>query len=366
MAAQFQTTLRDVAARVGGEVCGDANTRITGVAGLHNIQEGNIIFIENEKLLALALRSPAAAVIAPKSVDEFRVANPPKPALLTDNPRLTFAKVVEFLAPRPQVAREIHPTATIGEGVTFGQNVAVREQAHVGRGSHIGDDVTLYPHTYVGENVVLGEGSVIFPFACVHDNVTIGKRVVIHCGVVIGSDGFGYVHDRENNRHYKIPQIGTVIVEDDVEIGANTTIDRATLDATVIGEGTKIDNLVQIGHNCHIGKHCIIAAQTGICGSTIIEDYVVLLGQVGVQGHITIGEGALVGAQGGVISDVPPGAKVSGYPAAPHMEKMRVEAASRKLPELLKTVRQLSKQVEDLTRIVESLQRQNGSLMHEK
>lgn len=357
MAGTFRTTLRHIAERVGGELCGNADTCITGVAGLHNVREGDIIFIESEKLLNLALKSPAAAVIAPKYTQELRSASAPKPALLVENPRLTFAKVVETFAVHREVVLGIHPTAVVGEDVVLGRNVSIGAHAYVGRGCRIGDNVIIHPHAFVGDSVTIGDDSVIFPFACLHHEVVIGKRVIIYSGAVIGSDGFGYVQDQETRSHYKIPQIGTVIIEDDVEVGANTTIDRATLDATIIGEGTKIDNLVQIGHNCRIGKHCIIAAQTGICGSTVIEDYVMLLGQSGVQGHVTIGQGALIYGRGGVISDVPPGAKVSGYPAGPHIEKMRVEAASRKLPGLLKTVRQLSKQVEELTRTVERLQR---------
>lgn len=358
MTGTFRATLRDIAEQVGGEIYGNADTCITGVAGLHNIREGDIIFIESEKWLNLALQSPAAAVIAPTSIQALRSASASKPALLTENPRLTFAKVVETFAVNRQVSPGVHPTAVVGEDVRLGQNVAIGAHAYIGRGSRIGDNALIYPHAFVGENVTIGEGSIIFPFACIHHEVIIGKRVIVYSGAVIGSDGFGYVQDQETRSHHKIPQIGTVILEDDVEVGANTTIDRATLDATVIGEGTKIDNLVQIGHNCRIGKHCIIAAQTGICGSTVIEDYVLLLGQSGVQGHVTIGEGALIGGRAGVISDVPPGVKVSGYPAGPHIEKMRVEAASRKLPALLRTVRQLSKQVEELTRTVEMLQQQ--------
>lgn len=358
MTGTFRATLRDIAAQVGGEIYGNADTCITGVAGLHNIREGDIIFIESEKWLPLALQSPAAAVIAPKSTQALRSASASKPALLTENPRLTFAKVVETFAVSRQMTPGVHPTAVVGEGVVLGRNVAIGAHAYVGRGCRIGDNAIIHPHAFVGENVRIGEDSVIFPFACLHQEVVVGKRVIVYSGAIIGSDGFGYVEDPETRRHHKIPQIGTVILEDDVEVGANTTIDRATLDATIIGEGTKIDNLVQIGHNCRIGKHCIIAAQTGICGSTVIGDHVMLLGQSGVQGHVTIGEGALVGGRGGVISDVPPGAKVSGYPAGPHTEKMRVEAATRRLPALLRTVRQLSKQVEELARTVEMLQRQ--------
>ncbi len=358
MAGTFCVTLRDIAEQVGGELCGNADTCITGVAGLQNIREGDIIFIESEKWLNLALKSPAAAVIAPMSIQELRSPNASKPALLTDNPRLTFAKVVETFAVNRRVSPGVHPTAVIGEEVVMGRDVSIGAHAYIGHGCRIGDHVIIHPHAFIGDNVTIGEGSIIFPFACLHHEVVVGKRVIVYSGAIIGSDGFGYVQDKETRSHHKIPQIGTVILEDDVEVGANTTIDRATLDATIIGAGTKIDNLVQIGHNCRIGRHCIIAAQTGICGSTVIEDYVVLLGQSGVKGHVTIGEGALIGGRGGVISDVPPGAKVSGYPAGPHIEKMRIEAASHKLPELLKTVRQLSKQVEELTRTVEMLQQQ--------
>ncbi|MCS6860909.1 MAG: UDP-3-O-(3-hydroxymyristoyl)glucosamine N-acyltransferase [Abditibacteriales bacterium] len=356
MPGRFRVTLRDIAEQVGGEIYGNPDTYITGVAGLTNIREGDIIFIESEKLLNLALKSPAAAVIAPKHTRALRSADAPKPALLAENPRLTFAKVVETFAVQRPAAAGVHPTAVVGEDVTLGRNVTIGAYAYIGRGCRLGDNVIVHPHAFIGDNVTIGDDSLIFPFACIHHEVVIGKRVIVHSGAVIGSDGFGYVQDAATRRHHKIPQIGTVILEDDVEVGANTTIDRATLDATIIGEGTKIDNLVQIGHNCRIGKHCIIVAQVGLCGSTVLEDYVMLMGQVGVQGHITVGEGVWVGGRGVVLSDVPAGAKVSGFPAIPHAENMRVLAASRKLPDLLRTVRHLSKQVEELTRSVEMLQ----------
>jgi UDP-3-O-[3-hydroxymyristoyl] glucosamine N-acyltransferase len=234
----------------------------------------------------------------------------------------------------------IAPTARIGSGVHIGPNVVIEE------GTAIGDGSTILAGSYVGRDTEVGAGCLIYPNATIREEIRIGSRVIIHSGAVIGSDGFGFV--REGEVYRKIPQIGTVVIEDDVEVGANVTIDRATTGTTVVGKGTKIDNLVQVGHNVTIGENCILVAQVGIGGSTQLGNGVTMAGQAGAVGHITIGEGATVGAQGGVHKSIPTGMTVSGYPAREHTQANRIYASLLKLPELLKKVADIAERLKKL------------------
>ena len=235
----------------------------------------------------------------------------------------------------------------------MGEDVRIGEGTSIGPLVVIGDNVTIGDHVAIGALTTIGDDTIIGDACCIHSQVSIknkvriGNHVILHTGSVIGSEGFGFY--RENGRHEKMPQIGTVIIHDNVEIGANTTIDRGTIGPTIIGEGTKIDNLVQIAHNVRVGRHCIICAQTGLSGSTTIGDNVMLGGQSGVGDHISVGDNVVVGARGGVISDLPSQSYVSGYPAGPHREKMKVEAAIRRTPHLVKTIRELRRQVDELS-----------------
>jgi len=343
-------TLGELAKLVGGDVHGDAETRITGVSAVDSAQAGDIVFVEEERLLPLAIKSPASAIIKGKHLtcDE-------KPAISTDNPRHAFARIMQLVHAKPPPAPGVHPTAQLGEDVRLGENTSVGPLVVIGSNVTIGNSVVIEALTTIGDNVVIGDHCYIFSQVAIKHGVRIGSHVTLHTGCVIGSEGFGFY--RENGRHQRMPQVGTVIIEDYVEIGANTTVDRGTLGPTVIGEGTKIDNLVHIAHNVRIGKNCLICGQTGISGSTIIGDNVTLGGQTGIGDHITVGDNTIVGARGGVISDLPPGSYVSGYPAGPHREKMKIEAAIRRTPELLKTVRELRKQVESLTRELAELKK---------
>lgn len=356
-----QVTVGDIAKLLGAELIGDARTLISGVSGIDGAQPGTISFIENEKLLETALGSSASAIIAPSSIGaKVRGAQrlkgiQGKPAVLTGNPKLAFAKVMEYLQPLDLPEAGIHPTAIIEPDAYIGEGVTIREFCYVGHSAHIDDGAVLYPHVVVSNGAQIGKASILYPSVVINHHVHIGERVRIHAGTVIGGDGFGYVLDE--GKHHKVPQIGTVIIEDDVEIGANVCIDRAMLGATRVGAGTKIDNLVQVAHNVQIGKNCILCAMVGISGSVVIEDNVMMAGQIGVREHIKIGKGAIMGAQSGVIENIKPGEFVLGSPAVPQRDFMKREASVRKLPGALRSLRQLQKQVEQLQAQIDEMSR---------
>ena len=363
------TTVGEIAQLLDAQWVGEASTPITGVAGLESAAPGTISFIDSDKLIAEALSSNAAAIIAPESLrdalEEARrlqrksVENGSarrrdndrraleKPIVFAGNPRLAFAKVLEWMQPAALPEKGVHRTAVIESDAILGKGVTIREGCYVGHAARVDDGAILYPHVTVGDGAQIGAGSIVYPSVVIYRQVHIGKRARIHSGSVIGSDGFGYVFDGE--RHQKVPQIGTVIIEDDVEIGANVCIDRATMGATRIGEGTKIDNLTQIAHNVQIGKNCVICGQVGLSGSVIIEDNVSMAGQVGLRDHVKIGKGAILGAKAGIMADIGAGEFVMGSPSLPQRDYLRVHAASRKLPEMAKQLRRLEKTVEELT-----------------
>ncbi|MGQ9733175.1 MAG: UDP-3-O-(3-hydroxymyristoyl)glucosamine N-acyltransferase [Candidatus Zipacnadales bacterium] len=328
--------LADIAVMVNGNLAGDGRIHITGAGSIETAREGEIAFIDRPELLAIAEKSPAAALIAPANAPRGR-----KPMILTEDPRLAFSKVLELFAPKPYVYPGIHPRAILGEGVKLGTDVSIGASAYVGSHTTLGDRVIIYPMAYIGEGVTIGDDTVIHPLAFIGDRCHLGSRVNIHPGASIGGDGFGYV--QEGGRHRKIPQIGNVIVGDDVEIGANSTVDRATVGATRIGRGTKIDDQVHIAHNVVIGEDCLICGQVGISGSAQIGDRVIMAGQVGVNDHIKIGSDIVIGGQAGIFSDLPEPGYYSGYPARPHNHSLRVLAATQKLPELVKRLRELEK-----------------------
>lgn len=333
-------TLSKLAELVNGSVVGE-DVEITGLAGLDDAKAGDLVFVESPSWLPLAERSPAAAVIVPEGV---RVRG--KPCLEVRNPRLAFADALSLFSQPGEITPYIHHTVVMGEGCNVSPTATIMAYSVLGNNVTIGDGVVIYPHVYIGDQTTIGDQSVIYPNVTIRERVTIGRRVRIHSGAVIGSDGFGYVKDGE--RHVKIVHLGTVEIEDDVEIGSCTCVDRAKTGATRIGQGTKIDNLVQIAHNCQIGKNCIIVGQVGLCGSVKVEDNVIIAGQAGIHGHRTIGEGAIVGAQAGVIGNVPPGVTVSGYPAREHASQMRAYAAVQRLPELMDRVRALEARLKAL------------------
>lgn len=335
-------TLDDIAKLVGGEVVGDGRTVITGLSGIKEAQEGDLSFVANDRYFALVESTRASAVITPRHMEGLTC-----PSIRTDNPSLAFARIASLLieteTPHP---RGVHPTAVVAADAVLGRDVAVGPYAVIEAGAEIGDRTMIYSGAYIGAKVGIGADSLIYPHVTIRERVVIGRRVIIHSGTVIGADGFGFV--TTDGIHEKIPQLGIVEVEDDVEIGANVTVDRARFDKTVIGRGTKIDNLVQIAHNVRIGKNCIIVSQVGISGSTIIEDNVTLAGQVGVAGHLTIGAGAVVASKSGVPSSLGPKAVYWGIPAKPIMEAKRVNACVQRLPNYVKIIQDLQKRVAEL------------------
>jgi UDP-3-O-[3-hydroxymyristoyl] glucosamine N-acyltransferase len=332
-------TLAEIAAAVGGTVDGDAETRIYGVSGLQDATEGSLVRVEQPRYLEKAVRGPAAALLARPDLGPL-----PKPSVRVEQVRLAFARCLELFTPAEARPEGIHPTAVVADGAELAEGCAVGPYAVVGAGARIGARVVLHAHVVVGEEVEIGDDSVIYPHAVIYARSVLGRRVRVHSGTVIGADGFGYEWSGE--RHQKIPQNGRVRLGDEVEVGANVTIDRATTGETVIGPGTKIDNLVQVGHNVRTGAHCLLISQAGIAGSASLGNGVVLAGQVGVKDHVTIGDGVQVAGRGGVWGDVPPGTVYSGNPARPHREELRVQAALHRLPELLARVRALEARLE--------------------
>jgi UDP-3-O-[3-hydroxymyristoyl] glucosamine N-acyltransferase LpxD/UDP-3-O-acyl N-acetylglucosamine deacetylase/beta-hydroxyacyl-ACP dehydratase FabZ len=343
MTPQIVRTLQELADLVGGSVLGDPELEITGVANIDEAREGDIVFAENERLVAAAQASRAAAAVIPKLE---RPADGCKSAIQTDNPRFAFAKILEQFAPDSAEVVGIHQTATIEEGVELGEGVGIGAFCCIRSASKIGARTKLHPFCYVGPRAVIGEDCWLCTRASVLRDARLGNRVRIDAGAVVGSEGFGFVCVA--GEHHKIPQIGTVIVGDDVFIGANCSIDRARTGATEIGSGTKIDNLVHVGHNVKIGRNCVIVAQVGIAGSVEIGDDVIIAGQAGIKDHVKIGSGAVISAQSGVIGDIPARTVVSGYPARPHRESLKATAHLARIPDLIANLKKLQDRVDEI------------------
>jgi UDP-3-O-[3-hydroxymyristoyl] glucosamine N-acyltransferase len=339
--------LKELAQWVGGTVVGDGEIEISGVGAIEEARAGEITFIANPKVLPKLSKTDASAVIVSKEVTQAE-----KPLLCVTDPYLAFAKILTLFSHRPYQRKGIDSRAWISSTATLGKDLTLSPFVYIGDSCSIGDRVTLFPGVYVGEDSSIGEDSVLHPHVSIYSGTVIGKRVILHSGVVIGSDGFGYV--KEGRKNVKIPQVGKVEIEDDVEIGANTTIDRAALGKTIIRRGVKIDNLVQVAHNVTIGEDSIIVAQVGISGSTKIGNNVTLAGQVGVVGHIEIGENVMVGAQAGVTHDLPANQGYVGSPALPHREFLRAITVFPKLPEMRKTLIEIEKRLENIEKTLSS------------
>ena len=337
----MEKTLKELAEYLGGDLRGDGDVRVSGVAGLDEAKHCHISFLANPKYAARVESTGAGAVLLPPGAETHG-----KNAIFLANPYLGFAKLVTLFYVRPPQVKGVMLGAFVGADVTMGTDVTVYPGAFVGDGVKLGDRVTLFPGVAVYDGAEIGDDTVLHANVSIRERCRVGKRVTIHNGTVVGSDGFGYAPDGQG--HYKIPQVGIVIIEDDVEIGANTTIDRAALGATVIRRGAKIDNLVQIAHNCVIGAHSVIVSQVGISGSTKLGEFVTLGGQVGVAGHLEIGDRVMVGAKSGIHNDIPAGQVYSGYPAMPHKQWLKASMIVPRIPEMRRTIMDLEKRLKEL------------------
>ncbi len=335
-------TLRELAEAIGAELSGGGGEeQVLGVSGLDEVAPGHVTYADNERRLAQAEAGPALAVIVPMGL---RAAS--KPLLCAANSRLVFARALGVFYPAFRMTPGVHPTACIAKSAELGEGVAIGPYVVIGEGAKIGQGVQIHGLVSIGREVVIGADCVIHPQVVIYERVRVGARVIIQAGSVIGSAGFGYVWDGQ--QHVWLPHVGTVVIEDEVEIGANTTIDRGTTGETVIGKGTKIDNLVQVAHNVIIGRNCLLAGQVGVSGSVKLADGVVLAGQAGVSDHVQMGERAVGAAGADIIRDVPAGEVVLGRPARRIKEQMRIDAAAARLPDLVRAVRELKKRVEEL------------------
>jgi len=330
----------DIARYLGASFSGE-DREITGVSTLDDAGRADITFLANPRYKKKVDSTSAGAIVLKEQLPAGHMSQ-----IISENPYLAFAHVVKLLSPARGYKQGISGSAYVHPEAFIDKTATIYPLAYVGKKAKLGKGCVIYPHCYIGDDVAIGSDSILYPGAAIYDGCEIGKRCIIHAGVVIGSDGFGFVWDGE--RHFKVPQVGRVIVEDDVEIGSNCTIDRAALTTTRIGTDVKMDNLVQIGHNVTIGDHSIIVAQTGIAGSAHIGKAVTLAGQCGVAGHISVGDHCVCGARAGIAKDVPSGKVVSGYPAMDHKKWLRVQNVYKDLPEMLKMLNELEKRLEKI------------------
>ncbi len=336
-----ERTLADLAALVGGAVRGDPSVRVRGACGLEDAGPGEITFLAHPKYAPLVDRTRAGAIVISE-----RAPVPAIPAIVVKDPNLAFIEISRQFANAVPGPEGIHPSAVIAPTATLGKNVAVAANAVIGERAVIGDGTVIHPLVYVGPEARVGRDSVLHAGVSIRERCVLGDRVIVHCGTVIGSDGFGFA--TIDGVHHKIPQSGIVVIEDDVELGANCTIDRARTDKTIIRRGTKLDNLVHIGHNSIIGEHVLMAAMVAVAGSVKVEHHAMIGGQVAIGGHLTVGAGGILAGQAGLSKDLPPGAMYSGTPAEPHIGRLRALAASHRVDLLLKEVRDLKKRIAKL------------------
>lgn len=334
-------TTGQVAEILGGSVEGDPHVSLTGFAPAHTARAGDLTFAENELYFAAAESSFAAAVLVGPDIPASR-----KTLIRVGQPRIAFAKVLPLFFPEPIYPAGIHPSAVVAPTAILAPSTHIGPHCVVGDRVRLGANTALLGGNYIGDDCVVGEDTRLFPNAVLYPRTQVGSRVRIHSGAVVGSDGYGYVLDQ--GLHRKIPQVGFVVVQDDVEIGANTSIDRGALGATLIGRGTKIDNLVQIAHNVVTGEHCLIVAQVGIAGSTRLGSYVTLAGQVGIAGHLKLGSRVTVGAQSGVMNHIPDGEKWLGAPAVQEKQAKRQYIAIHRLPDLARQVDRMEERLRQL------------------
>ena len=334
-------TLKEIAELVAGTLSNASEMLIFGATNIEEASEREITFAVPPHI-EKAAKSKAGAVIIPRGMDFPS----DKPVIEVENPRVAFATLLELFQPPLEIERKIHPLAHVAESAVIGKDVAVLPFAVIAENAIIGDGSIVYPHVYIGRNVKIGENSVFHANCSVYDNCVIGDNVIIHSGAVVGGDGFGYVEI--SRQHHKVPQVGNVVIGDNVEIGCNSCVDRGTTGSTIVGKGTKIDNLVHIGHNDVIGENCILIAFVGLPGSVKVGDNVTFAGQAATVGHITIGDNCVFAGRAGVISDVPSNSVYAGFPAQPHKDWLKKEAMQRKIPGLLKKLQQLEDKINQL------------------
>ncbi|GGI87458.1 UDP-3-O-(3-hydroxymyristoyl)glucosamine N-acyltransferase [Legionella impletisoli] len=348
----MNATLLEIATLVEGKVIGDKNKTISALSPIDNITPNSLVFAEGFENIKQAEDSPAAAILVASKIDGSN-----KPLIQVSNPLKAFITLLNHFYPMQHPDTGIHPTAVIADNVRLGKNVAIGPYVVIESGSHIGDNCVIKAHVCIGRDVEIGADTILHPHVTIYDACKIGERVSIHASTVIGSDGFGYTQD--NGKHLKVPHVGQVLIEDDVEIGANSVVDRATMGATVIGEGSKIDNLVQIAHSVKIGKHNIICAFTGIAGSSTSGDHVIFAANVGVSDHVRIDDGVILGARAGV----PPkkhlkqGNIYLGNPARPKDKAIEHELSTTRIPIMRKNLKTLSEKVEKLAKQVEQMEK---------
>jgi UDP-3-O-[3-hydroxymyristoyl] glucosamine N-acyltransferase len=334
--------LSDIAARLGCRLVGDGELEISGVAGMEHAGPGQLTFLANPKYGPKVKHTQASAILVGEAIPGIEIA-----FLISENPYLDFARALEFYYQPPRPAPGIHPLAYVAPSAAVGENCSIGPFAVVGERVRLGRNAVLHPHVVLYEGAEIGDDFLAHSHATVREFCRVGNRVILQNGVVVGGDGYGFAK-RADGTHFKIVQSGVTVIEDDVEIQSLTSVDRATVGETRIKRGAKIDSLVQVGHACVVGEDNIICAQTGLAGSTVLERNVLLAGQVGSSGHLTVHEGAIVYAQSGIGGDVDPGGRISGSPAFPANDWLRAVTAFQKLPELLKTLRELKKKVDVL------------------
>ncbi|MEN3185157.1 MAG: UDP-3-O-(3-hydroxymyristoyl)glucosamine N-acyltransferase [Atribacterota bacterium] len=335
--------LREVCQIIGGLLDGDPDFEVEGIKEPQEATVNDLVFLYHPRFITSVQNSPALAVVAQK---DFQGKLPGKHCILVDNPRYTFTQLVPYFFGFPSFPVGVHPQAMVHSKAILKEGVSVGAFSVVEEGALIGERTVVYPQVYIGKDVVIGRECLIYPQVVIRERCVLGDRVILHSGVVIGADGFGY--EWYQGRYVKIPHVGRVVIEDDVEIGANATIDRATLGTTRIGQGSKIDNLVTVAHNVSVGKHVVIAAQSGIAGSSQVGDRVVMGGQSGVVDHCDVPEGVQVAGRAVITSRVEKGSMVSGFPAQDHHKELRERALVRKLPEIWQRLKSIE---EKLTRI---------------
>ncbi len=337
----MEHTLGELAALLGGKLQGPAGLVIQGIAAIDRATPQEITFITQKRYARLAAQSQAAAfIVGPDQADLAR------PLIIVPHPYLAYAQAAALFAPPRSRWPGVSPLAFLGQGVKIGQEVSISPLACIGNGVRLEDRVTIMPGCVLGDQVQIGADTLLYPNVTILERCILGQRVIVHSGTVIGADGFGFVQGPEG--HQKIPQLGTVVIEDDVEIGANCTIDRGALGETRVGRGVKIDNLVHLAHNVTVGEHSLLVAQVGVAGSSKLGKGVGLGGQVGILGHIELGDGVQVAAQSGVPHSLPAGLTVSGSPARPHQETLRIVSHLAKLPEIYRRLKELEKRVSEL------------------